>query len=89
MFVCVHDGVRCLLSDNLVHRCYETALEFGSAIPVINSKDSVRITIERVVKLLTVLLLSWYKLRRLFIVKYYCLLYKLIIKINLLMKQLL
>jgi 2-C-methyl-D-erythritol 4-phosphate cytidylyltransferase len=41
--VFVHDGVRCLLSANLIHRCYEAALEFGSAIPVIDSKDSVRI----------------------------------------------
>ncbi len=45
--VFVHDGVRCLLSNDLVQRCYETALEFGSAIPVINPKDSVRITIEQ------------------------------------------
>jgi len=41
--VFVHDGVRCLLSTELIHRCYETALKFGSAIPVIDSKDSVRI----------------------------------------------
>jgi len=39
----VHDGVRCLLTKDLIHRCYDAALEFGSAIPVINSKDSVRI----------------------------------------------
>jgi 2-C-methyl-D-erythritol 4-phosphate cytidylyltransferase len=41
--VFVHDGVRCLLTVDLIHRCYETALEYGSAIPVIDSKDSVRI----------------------------------------------
>lgn len=41
--VFVHDGVRCLLSTSLIHRCYEAALEFGSAIPVIDSKDSVRV----------------------------------------------
>jgi len=41
--VFVHDGVRCLLSAALIHRCYEATLEFGSAIPVIDSKDSVRI----------------------------------------------
>ena len=40
--VFVHDGVRCLLSVDLIHRCYETALKSGSAIPVIGSKDSVR-----------------------------------------------
>ena len=39
----VHDGVRCLLSTDLIHRCYE-AIEYGSAIPVIDSKDSVRLT---------------------------------------------
>ena len=41
--VFVHDGVRCLLSTKLIHMCYNTALEKGSAIPVIASKDSVRL----------------------------------------------
>ncbi len=40
--VFVHDGVRCLLTTDLIHRCYEKALESGSAIPVVVSKDSVR-----------------------------------------------
>ena len=31
----VHDGVRCLLSKDLVRRCYDQAIETGSAIPVI------------------------------------------------------
>ena len=44
--VFVHDGVRCLLTTNLIERCYEAALEFGSAIPVIDSKDSVRLITE-------------------------------------------
>jgi len=39
----VHDGVRCLLTDDLIKRCYEAAVEFGTAIPAITSKDSVRI----------------------------------------------
>ena len=39
----VHDGVRCLLSKAVIHRCYESALRTGSAIPVIQSKDSVRV----------------------------------------------
>lgn len=39
----VHDGVRCLLTENLIHRCYASAVETGTAIPVILSKDSVRI----------------------------------------------
>ncbi len=39
----VHDAVRCLVSIDLVHRCYEVALQTGSAVPVILSKDSVRV----------------------------------------------
>lgn len=39
----VHDGVRCLVSQELIHRCYEQALSSGSAIPVVDSKDSVRL----------------------------------------------
>ena len=42
----VHDGVRCLLSTDLIHRCYEAAASGGSAIPVIASKDSVRLVKE-------------------------------------------
>ncbi|MDO9374195.1 MAG: 2-C-methyl-D-erythritol 4-phosphate cytidylyltransferase [Bacteroidota bacterium] len=42
----VHDGVRCLLSTALIHRCYDAAHEFGSAIPVIDSKDSIRMITE-------------------------------------------
>lgn len=39
----VHDGVRCMLTKELVHLCYKNALQFGSAIPVVSSKDSVRL----------------------------------------------
>jgi 2-C-methyl-D-erythritol 4-phosphate cytidylyltransferase len=39
----VHDGVRCLLSTELVHSCYEQTVRLGSAIPVVDSKDSVRV----------------------------------------------
>jgi 2-C-methyl-D-erythritol 4-phosphate cytidylyltransferase len=39
----VHDGVRCLVTPGLIHRCYDMALATGSAIPVIPSKDSVRL----------------------------------------------
>lgn len=42
----VHDGVRCLASTQLIHRCYEAALETGSAIPAIASRDSVRMVTE-------------------------------------------
>ena len=41
--VFVHDAVRCLLSVDLITRCYDAAMEYGSAIPVIDSKDSVRL----------------------------------------------
>ena len=41
--VFVHDAVRCIVSTALIHRCYEAVLQFGSAIPVIASKDSVRV----------------------------------------------
>ena len=40
--VFVHDAVRCLLTTSLIIKCYEAALEFGAAIPVIDCKDSVR-----------------------------------------------
>ena len=39
----VHDAVRCLLSPSLIHFCFDEALRFGSAIPCIDSRDSVRI----------------------------------------------
>ncbi len=39
----VHDGVRCLLSKELIHSCYSKAMETGSAIPVVPSKDSIRL----------------------------------------------
>ena len=41
--VFIHDAVRCLLSANLIHRCYNGALEQGNAIPVIQAVDSIRI----------------------------------------------
>jgi 2-C-methyl-D-erythritol 4-phosphate cytidylyltransferase len=41
--VFVHDAVRCLLTTGLVKRCYDAAIAYGSAIPVIDSKDSVRL----------------------------------------------
>ncbi len=42
----VHDGVRCLLTKELIYRCYKKAAETGSAIPAIASKDSVRLLTE-------------------------------------------
>ncbi|MBW8684376.1 2-C-methyl-D-erythritol 4-phosphate cytidylyltransferase [Chitinophaga rhizophila] len=40
--VFVHDGVRPLISTTLIRACYEAALSTGSAIPVIDMKDSIR-----------------------------------------------
>ena len=44
--VFVHDAVRCLISDNLIKKCFENTIIHGSAIPVVFSKDSVRIVKE-------------------------------------------
>jgi 2-C-methyl-D-erythritol 4-phosphate cytidylyltransferase len=40
--VFVHDGVRPLISTELILKCYQQALEKGSAIPVIPMAESVR-----------------------------------------------
>lgn len=42
----VHDAVRCLLSKELIHRCYQKAIESGTAVPAIPSKDSIRLMTE-------------------------------------------
>lgn len=44
--VFVHDGVRCLISKELIAQCYEQAIETGTAIPAITSKDSIRLLSE-------------------------------------------
>ena len=41
--VLVHDAVRCLVSPALIRNCCEAALEHGTAIPVTDCKDSVRL----------------------------------------------
>jgi len=41
--VFVHDGVRCLISVPLIRRCYNQAIEKGSAIPAVAATDSIRI----------------------------------------------
>jgi 2-C-methyl-D-erythritol 4-phosphate cytidylyltransferase len=38
----VHDGVRCLISPQLIRYCYDSAVEHGSAIPCVPVKDSIR-----------------------------------------------
>lgn len=44
--VAVHDGVRPLVSVELIGRCYDAARETGSAIPVVNPSDSIRQVME-------------------------------------------
>lgn len=41
--VFVHDAVRCIVSVDLIQRCYDHALRMGSAVPVTMSRDSVRL----------------------------------------------
>jgi 2-C-methyl-D-erythritol 4-phosphate cytidylyltransferase len=42
-FVFVHDGVRCLVTAELIRSCYEVALAKGNAVPAIKASDSIRI----------------------------------------------
>lgn len=42
----VHDGVRCLLTKDLIYRCYKQAVETGTAVPAIAVKDSIRLVNE-------------------------------------------
>lgn len=39
----VHDAVRCLVSTDLIHRCYEGALDKGNAIPATTAVDTIRV----------------------------------------------
>jgi len=41
--VFVHDAVRCLVSADLIRRCYSQAADLGSAVPVVDCRDSVRL----------------------------------------------
>jgi 2-C-methyl-D-erythritol 4-phosphate cytidylyltransferase len=41
--VFIHDGVRCLVSVDLIQRCFLQAVEKGSAIPAVAATDSIRI----------------------------------------------
>ncbi len=40
--VAIHDGVRPLVNPELIDRCFETAAEFGSAVPAVKPNESVR-----------------------------------------------
>jgi 2-C-methyl-D-erythritol 4-phosphate cytidylyltransferase len=41
--VFIHDGVRCLVTPALIHKCYEETIEKGNAIPAIAATDTIRI----------------------------------------------
>jgi len=41
--VFVHDGVRCLVTPQLIHRCAEAAGEKGNAVPSVAATDTIRI----------------------------------------------
>ena len=41
--VFVHDGVRCLVSPDLIRRCYEVAEAKGNAVPATTAVDTIRI----------------------------------------------
>lgn len=40
----VHDGVRCLVTPELIRNCYTEALAHGTAIPAVAATDSIRIS---------------------------------------------
>jgi 2-C-methyl-D-erythritol 4-phosphate cytidylyltransferase len=40
--VFIHDGVRCLVSSELIKNCFTEAQKTGSAVPVVATKDSLR-----------------------------------------------
>lgn len=48
--VAIHDGVRPLVSNDTIRRCFETAAAKGNAIPVISPSDSLRIITDGVTK---------------------------------------
>ena len=41
--VFVHDGVRCMISKELIRKCFDHAVVYKSAIPAVASTDSIRI----------------------------------------------
>ncbi len=45
--VFVHDGVRCLVTQELIQRCYHQAITKGSAIPAVTATDSIRMIDEQ------------------------------------------
>ena len=45
-FVAVHDGVRPVVTSDLIDRCYEQALYLGNAVPAVAANDSIRESIK-------------------------------------------
>ena len=45
--VAIHDGVRPLVSIEIISRCFEAALVYGNAVPVIPPSDSLRIVTDK------------------------------------------
>lgn len=41
--VFVHDAVRCLVTTELIHRCYEETIKNGNAVPAVSAVDTIRI----------------------------------------------
>lgn len=40
--VFIHDAVRCMVTGSLIAKCYDDAVQYGSAIPVVAVRDSIR-----------------------------------------------
>ena len=45
--VAIHDGVRPFVSIDTIKRCFESALKYGNAIPVISPADSLRLVTDQ------------------------------------------
>jgi 2-C-methyl-D-erythritol 4-phosphate cytidylyltransferase len=41
--VFVHDGVRCLITNELIHRCFDETIKHGNAVPAVSAVDTIRI----------------------------------------------
>ena len=46
--IAVHDGVRPLVSSHTIGRCFETALEWGNAVPCIEIPETLRMIEEKI-----------------------------------------
>jgi 2-C-methyl-D-erythritol 4-phosphate cytidylyltransferase len=41
--VFVHDAVRCLVTTELIHRCFEETIKNGNAVPAVSAVDTIRV----------------------------------------------